>query len=218
VSFLLREALKPARVRGRHRAVALTSAICCAIAVTTVIAQSPQEHEVRVVRPHASKEVVRFAHSSGAYSLEHPADWKAHERGERTNIGAENGLIPTERGFRTVYGVIVQLTADPLAGTDGRSLERSAAAAIDAVLKRNPHQALKVPVHADGTLAGAPAVSAVLMGTSPVTKRGERVEIVSRYHGTSQLFTLLLVSPADDFPLLETPLRRLRESVRLQDK
>jgi hypothetical protein len=189
----------------------------CAAAVTIGAAQSP-EHDVRVVRPHASSEVVKFAHSSGVYSLEHPADWKAHERGERTNIGAENGLIPTERGFRTVYGVIVQLTPDPLAGTDSRSLEKSATAVIDAVLKRNPHQALKVAVHADGTLAGAPAVSAVLMGTSPVTKRGERVEIVSRYHGASQILTLLLVSPADDFSLLEKPLRRLRDSVRIHDR
>lgn len=178
-------------------------------------AVSQETHAKRDVRPHASTQFTRFAHSTQGYVLEHPADWQAHERGERTNIGAENGLVPTERGFRTVYGAIVQIADDPLAGKPERSAEASARLILEQVLKRNPHQALKEPLAADRPLAGAPAFHAVINGTSPVTGRGERAEIVVRQHGDAKVFYLVLVSPIDDYPSLAAPLRRLRDSVRI---
>jgi hypothetical protein len=178
-----------------------------------IVAQEP--HEKRTVRPHASGEFKTFAHSSGAYGVEHPSDWQAHERGERTNIGAEDGLVAVEKGFRTIYGVIVQVAADPLAGQPNRSLESSAKQIVDQVLKRNPHQALKEPLASDKPLAGAPAYRAVINGTSPVTGLGERAEIIVRQHGEGQVLYLVLVSPIDHFSSLEAPLRRVRDSLRV---
>ena len=190
-----------------------------AAALLVAVASSPaalqETHEKRTVRPHASEQFTRFTHSSGSYALEHPSDWQAHERGERTNIGAEDGLVAGERGFRTIYGVIVQVAPDPLAGRPDRTVEASTRLIVEQVLKRNPHQALKEPVAADRPLAGAPAFRALIMGTSPVTGRAERAEIVVRQHGTDHVFYLVLVSPADDHPSLEAPLRRLRDSVRI---
>jgi hypothetical protein len=178
-------------------------------------AESQEGHETRHVRPHASKQFKAFTHSTGAYALEHPDDWQAHERGERTNVGAENGLVPAERGFRTVYGAIVQIAADPLAGRPDRTTDGSTRAIVEQVLKRNPHQAVKEPVTADRPLAGAPAFRAVLNGISPVTGKGERAEIVVRQHGETQVFYLVLVSPIDAHAFLDAPLRRLRDSVRI---
>ncbi len=189
---------------------ALLTAILSVAACALVMAQEPATH--RDVRPHAAQEVVRFVHSTGAYSLDHPADWQTHERGARTNIGAEDGLEATARGFRTIYGVIVAIVDDP-AGK--QSLEDSARAIVDNVLKGNAHQRMHTPVHADGTLAGAPAATAVIMGTSPVTGRSERAEIVCRRLGESQLLYLVLVSPGDHFATLEAPLKRVRDSVRI---
>lgn len=162
------------------------------------------------VRPHASNQVVRFVHSSGAYELEHPQDWKPYERGARTNIGAENGLEHTARGIRTSYGAIVVI-ADAPADT----LEASTRAIVDNVLRSNSHQRLNQPVRSGATLGGADAWTATLLGTSPVTGRGEHVEIVCRQFGTSQLLYLLLVSPADDRPMLEPHLKRLAASVKV---
>ncbi len=186
------------------------------VAATFALRASQVTHETRTVRPHASERFTSFTHSSGSYSLEHPSDWNAHERGERTNIGAEDGLVASERGFRTIYGAIVQIVSDPLAGNPDRTVEGSTRLIVEQVLKRNPHQALKEPVAADRALAGAPAFRALIVGTSPVTGRGERAEIVVRQHAPDQVLYLVLVSPTDDYSSLEAPLRRLRDSVRIR--
>ncbi len=165
------------------------------------------------VRPHASDQVTRFVHSSGAYELEHPRDWSPHERGARTNIGAANGLEHTARGIRTSYGAIVVI-ADAPADT----LEASTRAIVDNVLRSNAHQRLNQPVRSGAALGGATAWTATLLGTSPVTGRGEHVEIVCRQFGTGQLLYLLLVSPADDRPMLEPHLRRLAASVKVLER
>jgi hypothetical protein len=160
---------------------------------------------------------VKFVHPSGAYWLEHPADWTVHEGTGRITIGADDGLVAVERGFRTVYGAIVAIADDSTASNPARTVETSARAMVDAILKRNAHQSLSVPVRVDRPFAGAPAASAVLIGTSPVTGRGERAEIVVRAVGGWQVLYAILVSPTDSYPLLEAPLRRLRDSIRMTD-
>jgi hypothetical protein len=190
-----------------------TATLC--LAVVTSPAAGQETHERRTVTPHASQQVTPFVHSTGSYALEHPSDWQAHERGERTNIGPEDGLVAGAGGFRTIYGVIVQVAPDPLAGQPERTIEASSRLVVEQVIKRNAHQALKEPVSADRSLAGAPAFRAVIMGTSPVTGRGERAEIIVRQKGANEVFYLVLVSPADDYTLLEAPLRQLRDSVRI---
>jgi hypothetical protein len=192
----------------------LHTAVLC-LATVTSPAAGQETHERRRVTPHASQQFTQFMHSTGSYALEHPSDWQAHERGERTNLGPEDGLVAGARGFRTIYGVIVQIARDPLAGLTERSLEASTRLVVEQVLKRNAHQALREPVSADRPLAGAPAFRAVITGTSPVTGRGERAEIVVRQKGANEVFYLVLVSPADDYKLLEAPLRQLRDSVRM---
>lgn len=179
-------------------------------------APPPASGQALVVQPHAAGSVVKFVHPSGAYWLEHPADWTVHEGTGRITIGTDDGLVAVERGFRTVYGAIVAIADDSAPSTPARTIETSAGAMVDAILKRNPHQSLSVPVR-DRPFAGAPAASAVLIGRSPVTGRGERAEIVVRAFGGSQVLYAILVSPTDAYPLLEVPLRRLRDSVRMTD-
>ena len=170
-----------------------------------------------VVRPHAATATKRFSSPTSAYSFDYPADWDAHEAGERVNVGAADGLVPTGRGFRTIYGAILAIVDDPDAGKPDRTVESSAKAVIDGILKRNAHQSLSVPVRADRPLAGAPAANAVMQGTSPVTGRGERAEVVCRAFGTAQVFYVILVSPIEAYSELEQPLQRLRDSIRLSD-
>jgi hypothetical protein len=200
-------------------ACAAGAAVAGAIAVFVAAALTlhGQEHERRDVRPHAAAEFVPFKAADGAFDLQHPADWRAHPTGGRVNFGADDGLVPTGRGFRTIYGVIVDVVDDPLAAQGNPTLEASAQAIVDRVLTRNPHQKLHESLVADALLGGAPAYRAVLMGISPVTGRGERAEIVVRRYG-AQLFSLILVSPAEDYALLEAPLRRVRNSVRIHGK
>jgi hypothetical protein len=188
-----------------------------AVFLADAVVVDAQNHERRDVRPHASTEFVTFKAADGAFDLQHPADWRAHPNGARVNIGADDGLVPTGRGFRTIYGVIIDVLEDPIGGRADGTLEASAQAIVERVLMRNAHQKLHEAVTPDATLGGAPAFRAVLMGTSPVTGRGERAEIVVRRYG-AQIFSLILVSPAEDFGLLEAPLRRVRNSVRIHGR
>ena len=168
-----------------------------------------------VIKPHAAADFVLFSHPAGAYTLDHPSDWKAHEGTGRFTIGADNGLVPAERGFRTVYGAIVAIVDDPDAVNPARTIESSTRAVVDAILKRNAHQSLSVPVHADRPFGGAPSASAVLLGKSPVTGRGERAEVVVRGLGSSQILYVIFVSPTEAYAELEAPLRRMRDSLRV---
>jgi hypothetical protein len=167
------------------------------------------------IPPHAATTVIQFVHPSGAYSFAHPSDWKVHESPTRSNIGADDGLVAGERGFRTIYGAIVAIVDDPEAAQPNHSLEASARSVIAPILARNPHQSVSVPFHADRPFAGAPAVSAVLLGTSPVTGHSERVEIVCRVYGGSQILYVMLVAPGDANPAVVTALQRLRDSFRV---
>jgi hypothetical protein len=195
--------------------------VCQAAAISAIgasaLSQGPTSRPPSVVRPHASTDVVQFKQVAGAYTLEHPVDWQAHETSGRVTIGPDDGLVASERGFRTIYGVIATIVDDPQPVSLARSIDSSARLIVDAVLKRNPHQVLKTPVHADGLLGGKEAASAVLVGTSPVTGKGERAEIVCRLYGPSQVFYVILVSPADDYGSLAAPLKRLRDSVQMPD-
>jgi hypothetical protein len=200
-----------------RRASLIARALAAAIAVLGIAAAASAQdtHEKRDVRPHASAEFVPYVHASGGYRLEHPADWKTHEGEGRTNIGADDGLVKGERGYRTIYGVIVLVVDDPLAGRAERSVEASTRLIVEQVLTRNPHQKIVEPVAADRPLGGAPAFRAVLNGTSPVTGRGERAEIVARHLDDARVFYLVLVSPVDDHAKLAPALGRLRDSVRI---
>ena len=171
------------------------------------------------LHPHASATTAAFSHSTGAYSLAYPSDWQAHENGGRLNVGAADGLVPTGRGgFRTIYGAIVAIVDDPEAGKAGRTIESSTRAVVDGILKRNEHQSISVPVKADCPFAGAPAANAVLLGTSPVTGRGERAEVVCRAYGTNQILYVILVSPTESYADLQRPLHQLRDSVRVREE
>jgi hypothetical protein len=150
--------------------------------------------------------------------LAHPADWKAHEGTDRVTVGADDGLVPTERGFRTVYGAIVAIVEDPEAARPDRQVESSARAVVDGILKRNPHQSIAEPVKSDRPFAGAKAANAVLLGTSPVTGRAERAEVVCRLLDAGKILYVILVSPADAYDGLERPLHALRDSIRLQER
>src|SRR5436190_139210 len=104
--------------------------------------------------PHASTDVAQFVAAGGAYAFAHPTDWKVHEAPGRVTVGADDGLVPTERGFRTVYGVIIAIVDDPEAATPQHDIAASARAVVDSILKRNPHQSISAAVRTDRPFAG----------------------------------------------------------------
>ncbi|MGH9346904.1 MAG: hypothetical protein ACRD26_06505 [Vicinamibacterales bacterium] len=169
------------------------------------------------VEVHASAEFTRWTHSSQLYSLEHPVDWKVHESPTRTNIGPDDGLQATARGFRTIYGVIVSVVDDPEAAKSPPSLEASGRAFVETILARNRHLRAHTPIGPDRPFAGGAAVRAVLTGISPATGHPERAEVVCRTVGESRLLYMILACPEASCAKLVQPFTRIRESVRVTD-
>lgn len=186
----------------------------CLVATAIVLALSTQviADDVKI---YASKEFVRWNHPTDGYSIEHPVDWKPHPQGTRTNIGSDDGLVKGERGFRTVYGVIIAIVDDPLAASPQRSLEASSRAIVESILKRNTQLSIKSPLAAADALAGAQTFRAVAGGTSPVTGHAERAEIICRPYDASRLLYVIFACPDARCGELTATFEQMRKSLRL---
>jgi hypothetical protein len=167
------------------------------------------------VKIYASKKFVRWNHPTAGYSIEHPVDWKPHPQAARTNIGSDDGLVAGERGFRTVYGVIIAVVDDPLAASSDRSLEASSRAIIETILKRNAHLSIKSPLAAETRLGGSPAFRAVAGGTSPVTGDAERAEVICRPYDASRLLYVIFACPEARCGELTATFQQMRNSLQV---
>lgn len=168
------------------------------------------------VTVHASTQFVRWTHPDGTYAIELPADWQPHAHPTRTNLGSTDGLVKSERGFRTVYGVIITIVDDPASGASMPSLAASGRALVDTVLKRNAHLSIQAALAEDRPLAGSPAYRAVLGGTSPVTGHAERAEVIVRAYDASRLLNVIFACPAAQCHALEPTFKHMRDSLQVR--
>jgi len=196
------------RLRGGH----LTR--LCLVAAAFVLAAGAHL-DADDVKIYASKEFVRWNHPTAGYSIEHPVDWKPHPQAARTNIGSDDGLVAGERGFRTVYGVIIAVVDDPVAASSNRSLEASSRAIFETILKRNAHLSTKSPLVADTPLGGSPAFRGVAGGTSPVTGHAEQAEVICRRYDTSRLLYVIFACPEAGCGELTATFQRMRKSLQV---
>jgi hypothetical protein len=183
-----------------------------AVAVVLVASVHVGADDVKI---RASKEVVRWDHPTSLYSIEHPVDWTPHPRGARTNISSDEGLVPGERGFRTVYGVILAVVDDPLAASPDRSLEASSRVVVESILKRNGHLSITSRLAADAPLAGAPAFRAVAGGKSPVTGHAEQAEVICRAYDRGHLLYVIFACPQAHCGELTTTFQHMRQSLQV---
>jgi hypothetical protein len=184
----------------------------CLVAAAVVLTAGIQRDDGDV-KIYASKTFVRWNHPTAGYSIEHPVDWKPHVQAARTNIGSDDGLVAGERGFRTVYGVIIAVVDDPLAASSDRTLEASSRAIVETIVKRNTHLSIKSLLAADSHLGGSPAFRAVAAGTSPVTGHAERAEVICRRYDASRLLYVIFACPEARCAELTTTFQQMRKSL-----
>jgi len=200
---------------GRSSLISGSQTLVVGLVVACVVMPASAQQQASQVRIHAAAEFVRWAHGAGAYSLEHPVDWETHEQGLRTNIGSKDGLVPTGRGYRTIYGVILAVVDDPLAGAPDRTLAASSQAVFEGIVKRNAHLSVKSPIAPTEPLAGGQAYRAVAGGISPVTGHAERAEVICREVDAGHLLYMILACPEAECSELGTTFRRMRESLKV---
>ena len=144
--------------------------------------RSPRRSHSADVRPHAAPASphVRSIRAAATRSSIRPTGRRTSAE-SGTNIGAEDGLVAGGRGFRTIYGVIVQIADDPRR-QGNRSRTRPAPSSSN-VLKRQPHQRCRRRFTPTAPLAGAPAFTrrdhGDLTGHRPLRARRDRLPAVS---------------------------------------
>ena len=185
------------------------------VVVAAVLLTAGVHIDASDVKIYASKEFVRWNHPTAGYSIEHPVDWKPHPQAARTNIGSADGLVAGERGFRTVYGVIIAVVDDPLAASSDRSLEASSQAIVETILKRNAHLSIKSPLAADPPLGGSPAFRAVAVGTSPVSGHAEQADVICRRYDASRLLYVIFACPEARCGELTATFQQMRKSLQV---
>lgn len=194
--------------------------------------------EVRTDNPSSRFET--FTQRRGYYQISHPDNWRAYEArdGFGVTLAPQGGIVETSTGRQEIiYGVIVNHYEpfEPLrggsrslgslgfrSGSDfesgvSRSLETATRDILMEILDTNPHLQPVRDSLGSRIVDRQPAVTADLAGTSPVTRREERVSIVTRDAGDGHVLYVLLVAPAQNYEEVARGFDRMIESLRVDD-
>jgi predicted Zn-dependent protease len=179
-----------------------------------------QVGNVRVDPP--STRYTSFRQRNDFFEMQIPSNWRAHDaqNGFGVTIVPEGGVVDGGNGQEAiVYGVIVN-HYDPFEGSTSRRNPTLAQATTDLVTQiRQSNTHLRVATRARReTIDGAPGMSTVLSGTSPLTGETERVTLVTREMGDGHVIYTLLIAPDRDYAAMNPAFTRMVQSLRVNDE
>jgi beta-barrel assembly-enhancing protease len=182
---------------------------------------SPRVTPGRVEAP--SGRYRRYDQRNGFFNVQYPDNWRVYEaeQGLGVTIAPEGGVVETADGTPAmVYGVVIN-HFDPFEqGSYARRRTPALTSALDdllaQVMRSNTH------LRRSGgtrrlTLDGAPALQAVLSGTSRVTGMEERVTAVVRELSDGHVAYALFVAPGRDYAVLAPTFDQMVRSLRVDD-
>jgi len=188
--------------------------------------------EVRVEPPSSRFE--RFEHRDGFFSIEHPDNWRSYgsARGYAVTIAPEGGVVDTGNGQQNVvYGVIVnhydpfepsaarRLDGRELVDLDeGGSLEEATDDLVLQIIRSNPYLRALGDSRQRERIDGAPTLSVVLSGPSPVTGEEERVTVFTRGLPDDHVLYALCIAPSRNYNSLTGIFQGMLRSLRVNDE
>jgi len=176
------------------------------------------------------------------FQMEYPKNWRIYEpnNGDGVTIAPEGGFLDTGGRERDlIYGVVVN-HYDPfdggtsdwfvdrsgnanafLAGTGSDVQHTSLAEAtndlVGVLLKANPNLRMAPGSDRRDTMNGAPILSVVLSGLSPVTGRQERVTVFTKQLPDEDVIYALFIAPEQESDGLAKTFNRMMASLRVND-
>ena len=172
-----------------------------------------------------------FRDRTGAFSIEYPENWRAVEAssGFGVTIVPPGGAVRAGETDSIVCGVIVS-RFDPDEGTaagrfgrrgprpfGGRSLEDITREIVAGITEANSYLSPVAGSTRRGTVSGAPAISVVLSGRSPVTGREERVTLLTREISGGDVLYALAITPAGGGPEISDAVEHAIGSLRVAE-
>lgn len=172
----------------------------------------------RVAPPSTTLKV--FRHPSNTYEISYPDNWQV----AAGNVGLSATLYPNggagQEGI--IYGVLLdsylsqnQQNVDPRTRrARPTSLSTATQEILDNTIKGNTY--LRVTDGPNSTkAAGRDAMTAVLVGRSPLTNRNERAILYNIQLNNGDYLYLIFVTPDDEFRNYQNIFRRMLQSLRI---
>jgi Zn-dependent protease with chaperone function len=167
-----------------------------------------------------------YRQPSGFFDLQYPDNWRVYEssQGLGVTIAPEGGIVEASNGVPViVYGAIVN-HYDPFNQSDQsgrtRRVDGDLGLAMDDLVEqvRSSNTYLRRSgAQRRLTIDGAPALQAVLSGTSPVTGLAERVTVFARELPDGHVAYALFIAPARDYGALSGTFDRMIASLQVND-
>jgi hypothetical protein len=188
--------------------------------------------EVRVEPPSSRFE--RLDQSEGFFSLEHPDNWRSQgsSRGYALTLAPEGGVVDSGSGQQNVvYGIIVN-HYDPFEPSAARrrdglepadldedgSLEEATDDVVRQIIRSNPYLRALGDSRQRERIDGAPTLTVMLSGHSPVTGEEERVTVFARSLPDDHVLYVLCISPGRSHNALTAIFQRILRSLRVNDE
>jgi Zn-dependent protease with chaperone function len=181
--------------------------------------------EIKVDGPSSEFDV--FAQRDGFFEIGYPDNWRVYEadHGYGVIIAPEGGYV--DAGGREpdlISGVIVN-HYDPFENESSdrdlvegnTTLVRATNDLLGTILKTNPKLAMVRDSERTSKLDGAPSLSVVLSGRSPVTRQEERVTLFTREVADDHIIYALFIAAERDYDRLNETFNRMISSLEVSD-
>jgi len=179
-----------------------------------------------------------FEHPSQLYRISYPDNWRVYssDQGYAVTIAPQGGIVDLSSGEQQiVYGMIVnhydpfgddaderfgnrRPSTDDMRNQSGSSLSNATDDLVRQIRRTNPSLDLVPGSERRDTIDNGPSLSLVLRGTSPVTRREERVTVFARQLPDDHVLYVLFIAPGEDYEQLKTTFNRMVSSLRVADQ
>jgi len=185
-----------------------------------------------------------FEQRGDFFTMVYPANWRVYEpqNGSGVTLAPEGGFVDNGGDeMDLIEGVIVNhhdpfnedatgRFANPygvgqgfLMGGDSRSGDRTHLAwatndLLSGIMRANPNLTLVPNSQRNDTLNGAAALSMVLSGRSPITRKEERVTLFTRELSDEHVIYALFIAAAEDYDALRPTFDRMVSSLQVNDE
>jgi len=209
---------------GRMRPAASMQQIAQGQSAPTPPPRAGTVPEVKVDGP--SSEFSVFAQRDGLFEIGYPDNWRTYaaDHGYGVIIAPDGGYV--DAGGREpdlITGVVVNYY-DPFEdeSSDGSSdrlvegnsnLVRATNDLLGTILRTNPEMEMVRDSERRDRIDGAPSVSVILSGRSPVTRQEERVTLFTREVADDQIIYALFIAAERDYERLNETFNRMISSL-----
>jgi Zn-dependent protease with chaperone function len=173
------------------------------------------------IEPPSSR-LATYRQRDGFFSIQYPDNWRPYQpdNGYGVTIVPNGGVVDTGNGQQSIiYGVIVN-HYDPFQARNSRRAATLDEATQDIVSQMTQSNAY---LRSNGsrrreTIAGAPALSQVLSGRSPVTGEEERVTVFTRELPDGHVIYSLFIAPGREYATMAPVFSQMVRTLQVNDE